>query len=169
MTVSVAANAAHAAGEQRHGDDGATESNAANNTATDSTVIGLATPPVIITTNPLAGGVLGTTYTQTLQASGGVPPYVNWIVTGGTPPPGLTLIPGTGVLTGIPTAAGIFTFTVQVTDAQPVNATKVFTVTIGSAPGPGTSIPTLGGLGLTLLALFLGFFGMRSSMRRRHD
>lgn len=43
-------------------------------------------------------------------ASGGVPPYT--YSTSGTLPPGLTLTSRSGAITGTPTAAGTFNFTV---------------------------------------------------------
>jgi len=44
------------------------------------------------------------------------------------------------VLSGIPTAAGSFSFTVKVTDRTGLNATKLFNLTIGSSLGGGSSI-----------------------------
>ncbi|OGU14423.1 MAG: hypothetical protein A2076_16820 [Geobacteraceae bacterium GWC2_53_11] len=68
------------------------------------------TQPVTIT-----NGVVGTSYnTINLVATGGRTPY-NWTITG-TLPPGLTLGAGTGVISGKPTTAGVYTFTVSVQD-----------------------------------------------------
>lgn len=80
----------------------------------------------------LPEGTVGAAYVQTLRAGGGTcsswpntlpascpkgvwPPYGNWTVTGGAIPPGLALSPD-GALSGAPTQAGAFTFTVETTN-----------------------------------------------------
>src|SRR5207247_3576048 len=67
-------------------------------------------------------------YSQNLSASGGTPPY-NWSITAGTLSGGLTLS-GAGLLSGTPTNAGDFNFTVQVMDSASATATKAFTVRV---------------------------------------
>lgn len=67
-----------------------------------------------------AVSVGGGTYSATLQASGGIAPYT-WILasvpnTTNVLPPGLTLSLS-GTITGMPTAAGTYSFTVQVADS----------------------------------------------------
>jgi hypothetical protein len=70
----------------------------------------------IIPSNPsLPTGTVGAPYNQTFTASGGTAPYTFAVV--GTLPAGLTLDSG-GTLSGTPTAAGVFTFIVRVTDAD---------------------------------------------------
>jgi VCBS repeat-containing protein len=66
----------------------------------------------VITTYSLIPAGLGKAYSQTLTASGGSGSY-SW---SGSPPPGLTLDPSTGAITGTPAAGGKFNFTVQVSD-----------------------------------------------------
>ncbi len=58
-------------------------------------------------------GTVGVFYTHTFPASGGTPPYTFSII--GILPPGLTLNATTGVVSGIPTTAGPWDFTVKVT------------------------------------------------------
>ncbi|MHC4714392.1 MAG: putative Ig domain-containing protein, partial [Planctomycetota bacterium] len=70
-----------------------------------------------ITTAALPGGQVGTAYSQTLAATGGVTPYA-WSVIVGVLPDGLGLNPATGEISGTPTAYGTFNFTVQVADSQ---------------------------------------------------
>jgi len=96
-----------------------------------------ATPPTIATTSPLAGGTVGTAYSQTFTASSGTSPYT-WSVSSGSLPGGLTLA-STGVLSGTPTASGTFTFTVQVTDSASSTATKSISLTITPALAVSTT------------------------------
>ena len=81
-----------------------------------------------ITTTSLLSGMVGVTYSQTLAVSGGTPPYT-WSVTGSLPP-GISLNSGTGVLSGTPTAAGIFNFTVQVRDATQNTTSKQLSIAV---------------------------------------
>ncbi len=78
--------------------------------------------PLDITTTSLPAGALNVAYSATLTANGGVPPYT-WSLIGGSLPPGLNLNPN-GVISGLPTATGSYSFTVQVVDSNvPVQAT----------------------------------------------
>jgi hypothetical protein len=82
--------------------------------------ITVSAPPLSVTTASLAGGSIGTAYSnQTLQAAGGISPYT-WAVTTGSLPTGLTLNAATGVISGTPsgTFVGTDNFTVTVTDAE---------------------------------------------------
>jgi hypothetical protein len=86
---------------------------------------------ISITSASLPTGATQAPYAQTLTATGGTAPY-SWSVTAGALPNGLTLQVPTGALTGTPTVAGVFTFTVTVTDANSVTAQKQFTLSIGT-------------------------------------
>jgi subtilisin family serine protease len=88
-------------------------------------------PPPSVTTASLPNGAQTTAYSATLAASGGTTPYT-WSVTSGTLPVGLALASSTGVISGTPTTTGTSNFTVQVTDANSVGATKALSLTIGS-------------------------------------
>jgi trimeric autotransporter adhesin len=120
-----------------------------------------------ITTTALAQGVLGSAYSQTLAASGGVTPYT-WSVASGTLPPGLSLAPASGVISGTPTAAGVATFTIQVADSQstPATATATFSLTIVGAPVASSttltsSAPQVGtGMNVTFTATVSGSGGV---------
>jgi formylglycine-generating enzyme required for sulfatase activity len=68
-----------------------------------------------ITTEKLLNWIAGTAYSQTLAAVSTTP--VTWSLDSGTLPTGLSLA-GTGIITGTPTAAGTFTFTVKATNAE---------------------------------------------------
>ncbi|HSO76698.1 MAG TPA: putative Ig domain-containing protein, partial [Blastocatellia bacterium] len=78
-------------------------------------------PLVITSSGDLTGGRLNVDYTYQLTFSGGRGPYV-WSVATGALPTGLTLNTETGVISGKPSATGIFQFTVSLTDDQPVTA-----------------------------------------------
>ncbi len=95
----------------------------------------------ITTTSPLPNGNAGQNYSQTLAATGGTPPY-QWAAGPGLPP-GLTLDPATGAIAGVPTAGGVFNFTVQATDAAQLSASRVFALTINSTPLKITTVPPL--------------------------
>lgn len=82
-----------------------------------------------VSTSSLAGGTVGSGYSQTLAASGGNGAYT-WSVTSGSLPAGLSLASSTGVISGTPTAAGTSTFTVRVESGDGQSATKELTIVI---------------------------------------
>ncbi len=90
-------------------------------------------PLTITTTSPLPSGIVGQFYTTTIAATGGTPPYTNWIVSSGALPSGLTLHTLTGVIDGTPTLVQTTTPTIQVQDSVPNTATKPFTIVIATA------------------------------------
>jgi hypothetical protein len=97
-------------------------------TAKQNFTLAIVAPPVITTTSPLPNGTAGATYSQSLAASGGTPPY-KWTVSSGSLPAGLSLSTA-GAIAGTPNASGTFNFTVQLTDATGVTASKPFALTI---------------------------------------
>jgi uncharacterized protein (TIGR03437 family) len=90
--------------------------------------------PSITTGSPLPNGTVGAAYSQAITATGGTTPYTGWTVTAGSLPGGLSLSAGsqagTELLSGTPTAAGTFQFTIQVTDTAGLTATAQFNLTI---------------------------------------
>jgi hypothetical protein len=109
--------------------------------------------PIALSPATLPGGTVGTPYSQTLTASGGVEPY-GFAVTGGALPDGLTLTPA-GALEGTPTEGGSFGFTVTATDPGPCAASRAYTLTIAAngagiaSVNPGSG-PTTGGQPVTV-------------------
>ena len=95
------------------------------------------TQPVITTTS-LANGAVSSAYSATLTASGGTTPYNSWSIVAGALPAGLTL--NSGAITGTPTTAATFNFTVQVSDSSiPVQSTtKSLSITVTAAPSTVT-------------------------------
>src|SRR5258705_1782806 len=58
---------------------------------------------------------VGTPYNATVTVSGGVAPY-RFVTQGGPLPPGLTINPGSGSISGTPKKAGFFQFNLVVAD-----------------------------------------------------
>ncbi len=76
----------------------------------------LSSPPVLTLICPIFTTVsIDTFYAQYLPAGGGVAPYT-FAITGGALPPGLTLDPATGLVSGTPSTSGVFAYTATVTD-----------------------------------------------------
>ncbi len=88
-------------------------------------------PPPTILVNPatVPGATVAVAYNQTLSASGGTAPY-SFAITAGALPAGLSLNTGTGALTGTPTAAGTFNFTVTATDANSFTGSRAYTLAV---------------------------------------
>ncbi len=83
---------------------------------------GSSTPAFVISTTAADFGVVGNAYTSTLVTTGGTAPF-SWMLFVGALPTGLTLNPGTGVVSGTPTTAGNVTATFTVTDSTGKTAT----------------------------------------------
>lgn len=78
--------------------------------------------------NVLNAGTVGQPYGDVLSATGGVMPFT-WVITGGTLPPGLSLV-GSAFF-GTPTTAGTHLFTARVTDSLGAAASGQFSIAIG--------------------------------------
>ncbi|HVG21827.1 MAG TPA: putative Ig domain-containing protein, partial [Blastocatellia bacterium] len=87
-------------------------------------------PLTVISAPPLLVGTVGNAYSQSLIASGGTTPYTWSLVAGaGSLPAGLTLN-STGIISGTPSAAGVSSFAVRVTDAAGGAAQKSLSITV---------------------------------------
>jgi len=82
-----------------------------------------------VATPSLPDAVVGQSYSQTLDASGGTLPYTSWSVSAGSLPPGISLSTA-GLVAGTPTASGVAIFTVQVTDAAGNSGSERLTLTV---------------------------------------
>lgn len=101
-----------------------------SNTATFT--IAATSSPVTITAPPtLPLGAVGTFYSQSLSAVGGIPPY-SWSLVSGALPSGLSPS-NSGQISGTPTSVGTLSFTMKVLDAASSSATQTFSLTVGSS------------------------------------
>jgi hypothetical protein len=80
-------------------------------------------PLIISSAGDLNGGTVNKDYLQKLVATGGRTPYT-WALASGAIPSGMSLNAATGDISGRPAKAGVFTFTVSVTDATPNTVTS---------------------------------------------
>jgi hypothetical protein len=94
--------------------------------------------PSIITAS-LPDGALGVPYSQTLVVSGGASPF-SWSVTSGALPAGLSLDATTGIISGSPSALGIFYVTFGVTDSAGGSAFEALSITINATPSTLSSL-----------------------------
>jgi hypothetical protein len=98
----------------------------------------------------LPDAAVATGYLQSLTATGGAPPYT-FTVSAGTLPRGLALSPS-GVLAGIPDAAGGTTFLVHAQDASGCAGSRAYTIAVGPAidilVGQGHGAPNANGVRL---------------------
>jgi hypothetical protein len=110
---------------------------------------GLAGGPLAIATTSMASGYVGTAYSQPLIATGGIAPFTWGLAPGSASPPAGLSVNSAGTITGIPTAAGSSTFTIQVTDSASHTAQQQLSITVFNAgTGPlsaqfiSQSVPT---------------------------
>jgi Putative Ig domain len=109
-----------------------TVTDSAGNKGTATITLTVIYPFLTITTTTLPNGIVGTAYSQTLNATSGSGTGYTWSVTSGAASlsaVGLSLS-SSGVLSGSTPVAGTATFTVQVTDSANNTATANLTVTI---------------------------------------
>jgi hypothetical protein len=92
------------------------------------------TPGASVTINSPAmiEAIASVPFSHTLSASGGTPPYT-WSAVAGTLPGGVTLNTTTGLLSGSPTSAGVFTFTAQAVDSASRVGQKSITINVSPA------------------------------------
>ncbi|EOI3504661.1 autotransporter domain-containing protein [Cronobacter dublinensis] len=114
-------------------------SNSAGDSA-DATVSLTIVAPTTVTIAPASGALppatTGSAWSQTLSATGGSAPYT-WTAHG--LPAGISLNAATGVLSGTPTTAGSFTFSVTAKEAGNVSATTSYTLVVGAVT-PGVTL-----------------------------
>src|SRR5690348_7349362 len=89
--------------------------------------------PLKITSTSLPAGNFGNAYTATVNAKGGVPPFM-WSIASGSLTAGLSLGSSTTrsvTISGTPTAQIDSNFSIAVTDSKGTSATQTLTIAIG--------------------------------------
>jgi hypothetical protein len=111
---------------------------------TDTQALSINVTPFSITTTSLPSGSIGQFYSEPVETVGGTTPLNFSIVAPGTLPPGLTLHPTTGLISGMPgVPAGTSTFTVRVADAAGRQDTQALSITINLFNAPNITTTTL--------------------------
>jgi hypothetical protein len=124
----------------------------------------VATTPTITSGTPKVGAV-GQPYSYPITAAG--TPSAEFSLASGALPPGLTLNPTTGLISGTPTTIGSYAFVIRARNSAASTSTKRFTITVsqtgqslaltGVNPAPGL----IGGLGLAGAGFALYFVARR--------
>jgi hypothetical protein len=96
-----------------------------------------------ITTTSLSPGDQGAAYSQTLMATGGTAPLSAFSISSGSLPANLSLS-GSGITGTLAPTATTSAFTVKITDANGVSATRPLSITVNPPPMITTSSPPTG-------------------------
>jgi len=95
-----------------------------------------AASPLDITTTSLPDGTVNESYSSTVEATGGAPPY-SWAITDGVLPSGLGLNSTTGEISGTPATEETQNFMVTVTDATAATDDQELTIIVQTAVSTG--------------------------------
>jgi len=112
-----------------------------DNTKTASVKIGINPPPTITTTS-LSGGSAGTAYSQTVDESGGTPPF-EWSIVYGALPDGLGLGASAGTISGTPGGGGTWYFWLQLTDGAGAAVQSSLSIEVQPNTAVGNPVPFL--------------------------
>jgi hypothetical protein len=113
-----------------------------------------------ITTLSLPAGIQGWSYTTSLQAVGGTPPYT-WSLTSGSLPAGLALASSSGTISGTAAASGSMAFTATVTDMNMKAASAPLSIVIDASGSASqlTDLAPASGLPGTIVTIVGSGFG----------
>ena len=133
--------------------------------AAEGSVGPVALDALVFSTTVVPDGLYGSAYTpQPLTVTGGTAPYT-FSVSPASLPPGMTLSTD-GILSGTPTAAGTYSFTVTAQDATPapgqVSGSQNYTLVIGKAALTITATSTNKPYGSAVPALSVSYIGFVS-------
>ena len=103
-------------------------------------------PSVAINPNTPPQGTVGTRYADQLSATGGTGTLTFALAGGTTLPPGLSLS-NTGLITGTPTTAGTFPFTVTATDQNGASASLPLSIVVNPSVAINPNTPPQGTVG----------------------
>ena len=112
------------------------------NTGVRTYTVTIGVPPIVVNPPTLGAATNGTPYTATISATGGTGSGYSFAVTAGAPPAGLTLS-GSGLLTGTPTTAGTYSFTVTATDSGGNTGIRAYTLVVQPGAVLTVAPPTL--------------------------
>ncbi|MFH0996990.1 MAG: IPTL-CTERM sorting domain-containing protein [Pseudomonadota bacterium] len=127
-------------------------------------VINAAACPLIslLPAPPLSQGTVGVAYSKTITASGGTGSYT-FSITAGSLPTGLSRTGG--LISGTPTTAGSYTFTVTATDVLGCTGLQAYTIVVNSVIP--TDVPTLSEWGMLIFMVLMGLGSIYYLRRRR--
>lgn len=124
-----------------------TATNASGTSAPATVTITVNPPPIAISPTSLSAIAVAVPFIESVTASGGTAPYT-YGLTAGALPPGLSLDQN-GTLSGTPTTAGNFAFTITATDSggSPATGSRAYSVLV-SPPSPPVANPAGGTMGM---------------------
>ena len=97
------------------------------------------TDPSFVTTSPILGAFTAVAFSTAILTSDSEGTVVDWQITAGTIPPGLSLATATGAISGTPSADGDYYFTVQITDDGGNTNSQEFNLPVGLVVSGGAS------------------------------
>ncbi|MFB3779235.1 MAG: putative Ig domain-containing protein [Bryobacteraceae bacterium] len=113
-------------------------SDSTGESADQSFTLTITNPPLaIMPESPLPSATRDVSYSQSFTATGGTPPYGRWALISGSLPLGLRFITtqeSGPMVSGTPTQTGLFGFTISVTDAAGITATRLYSLTVNVPP-----------------------------------
>ena len=114
----------------------------------------------------VANATVGVPFNYTLSTSGGTAPYT-YAIASGTLPDGLSLNPGSGVISGTPTRDGPFNFNYQATDASSTSLSTAGQIVVAVQATDAGDVPTLPEWGAIIMAVLLMTSQLLQNRKRR--
>ncbi|WP_202920290.1 Ig-like domain-containing protein [Urbifossiella limnaea] len=99
--------------------------------------------PLVLSPASLPDGTLGVVYSQAVTVAGGVAPYL-FSVSAGALPDGLTLDTNSGTITGTPSVANTFNFTITATNGAGRSGSRSYSVVVAPSASVSSIVRTAG-------------------------